>query len=140
MIVAAGALFSDGDGRIMLVRPSYKPFWDIPGGVVEPDETPIQACAREIAEELGLTVEVGRLLVADWAPQNGDRLLFVFDGGQLTADQLESIRFVDGEITAWEFVEPSRLEEFVKPRLARRLLAARPGETRYLENGTDPLA
>jgi ADP-ribose pyrophosphatase YjhB (NUDIX family) len=139
MIVAAGALFVDEHDRVMLVQPSYKPTWDIPGGVVEAGETPIQACAREVAEELGLTIEVGRLLVADWAPQNGDRLLFVFDGGRLSAEQLDAIRFVDGEITAWEFVELSRLDDYVNPRLARRLLAIRPGETRYLEHGVDPL-
>ena len=123
-----------------MVRPSYKSYWEIPGGIVEPGETPMQACTREIAEELGLHVTVGRLLVADWAPMAGDRLLLVFDGGRLTEEQLAAIRFVDGEITAWEFVERSRLEEYIQPRLSRRLRAARPGETRYLENGADPLS
>ena len=52
MRVAAGALFSDDDGRILMVRPSYQPAWEIPGGFVEAGESPAQACVREVAEEL----------------------------------------------------------------------------------------
>jgi ADP-ribose pyrophosphatase YjhB (NUDIX family) len=141
MLVAAGALFADADGRIMLVRPSYQDSWEIPGGMLEAGETPSAACSREIAEELGLSIRVGRLLVADWAPHpvQGTKLLFVFDGGHLTAAQLDAIRFTDGEITEWRFVPPAHLDDYLIPRLARRLRAARPNETRYLEHGIDPL-
>jgi len=136
-IVAAGALFRDAGGRIMLVRPHYKETWDIPGGMVEPGETPSEACTREVAEELGLTVTVGQALVVDWAPHptQGDKLLFVFDGGHLGNNQLDTIRFVDGEIIDWKWVAPADLDEFTVDRLARRLRAARLGETRYLEHG-----
>jgi 8-oxo-dGTP pyrophosphatase MutT (NUDIX family) len=137
LLVAAGALFRDAGGRILLVRPRYKPEWDIPGGMVEPGETPSEACAREVAEELGLTITVGQALVVDWAPHpvQGDKLLFVFDGGRLSDAELAAIEFVDGEILEWGWVEPARLEEYTVPRLARRLLAAVPDEIRYLENG-----
>jgi hypothetical protein len=33
--IAAGALFRDEDGRVLLVDPTYKPTWDLPGGAVE---------------------------------------------------------------------------------------------------------
>ena len=48
--VAAGVLFRDVEGRILLVKPSYKEGWDIPGGYVEPGESPKQAAAREVRE------------------------------------------------------------------------------------------
>ncbi|WSZ94010.1 NUDIX hydrolase [Micromonospora sp. NBC_00858] len=47
--IAAGALFLDEEGRVLLVRPSYKKHWEIPGGFVEPGESPPAASKREIA-------------------------------------------------------------------------------------------
>jgi 8-oxo-dGTP pyrophosphatase MutT (NUDIX family) len=43
--IAAGALFHDTAGRVPLLRPTYKDFWDLPGGYVEPGESPYAACA-----------------------------------------------------------------------------------------------
>jgi hypothetical protein len=37
---ASGALYFDGEGRVMLVKPTYKPLWEIPGGYVQPGESP----------------------------------------------------------------------------------------------------
>ena len=56
--VAAGVLFFDDAGRILLVQPTYKDHWDIPGGYVETGETPAQAAAREVREELD--IQMGR--------------------------------------------------------------------------------
>ncbi len=139
--VAAGVLFLDGRGRPMLVRPTYKPYWDIPGGYVEAGEAPSAACAREIYEELGLRVPVGDLLTVDWAPHpaEGDKVLFIFDGGTLTQRQLSEISFRDGEIDEWSFVRDADLDELTIPRLAKRLRATlrvrAEGRTSYLENG-----
>lgn len=41
--VAAGVLIRDAAGRILLVKPTYKDGWEIPGGYVEPDESPAAA-------------------------------------------------------------------------------------------------
>src|SRR5687767_8467830 len=84
--VAAGALFFDEQDNVLLVKPTYKDGWDVPGGYVEPGETPVEACEREIKEELGLETSLRRLLVVDWAPSEseGDKVLFVFDGGTIT--------------------------------------------------------
>ncbi|NBE82982.1 NUDIX domain-containing protein [Micromonospora sp. NEAU-HG-1] len=140
--VAAGALFFDDEGRVLLVRPSYKNHWDIPGGYVEPGESPRAACQREIEEELGLKPALGPMLVVDWAPaeHEGDKLLFVFDGGTLTADQERAIHFEDGELTEWRYVAARSLEQHGPSRLARRIrtaIAARiAGGSAYAEHGT----
>lgn len=140
-LIAAGALFLDNQGRILLLRPTYKPYWDIPGGYAEPGESPRAACAREICEELGIQAQVGRLLSVDWAPHpdEGDKMLFVFDAGQLTAEQLAQITFQDGEIAEYAFVEPEHLDQFTIPRLTRRLRATIRALTdhqpAYLEDG-----
>src|SRR3954464_3768886 len=82
--IAAGALIRDDSGRILFVVPNYRPWLDIPGGVVEADEPPKAACRREVGEETGLDLVVGRLLVVDWVPAQGvwgDALNLIFDGG-----------------------------------------------------------
>ena len=53
---SAGAAFFDASGRILLVDPTYKPGWNLPGGAVDDGETPRAACVREVAEELGLPI------------------------------------------------------------------------------------
>lgn len=139
--VAAGVLFFDNAGRILLVQPTYKDYWDIPGGYVETGETPAQAATREVFEELSIEARVGSLLVADWAPHpdEGDKLLLVFDGGTLTPDQLDGIRLQADELASYAFRDPADAIALLIPRLGRRVAAAidahHAGRTTYLECG-----
>jgi 8-oxo-dGTP diphosphatase len=70
--MAAGALFRDKDGLVLLVDPTYKPTWVLPGGPSR-KESPQAACRREVAEELGLDRVPGRVLVVDWVPPRPER-------------------------------------------------------------------
>src|ERR1700749_3870735 len=85
---SAGALVFDRAGRLLILKPTYKSGWTIPGGVMEADgETPWDACRREVREECGLQVQRGRLACVDFRPSRpghpgGAR--FLFDCG--TAD------------------------------------------------------
>ncbi|WP_310243158.1 NUDIX hydrolase [Promicromonospora iranensis] len=69
--MSAGVLLYDDAGRVVLVEPSYKPTWDIPGGVVDAGESPWHAAARELSEELGIVRRHMRLLVVDHVPGSG---------------------------------------------------------------------
>jgi 8-oxo-dGTP pyrophosphatase MutT (NUDIX family) len=42
------------DGRFLVLREPRRPFWNFPGGKVEPDEKPAEAAARELREETSL--------------------------------------------------------------------------------------
>lgn len=139
--MAAGALFFNPQGHVLLVRPSYKPMWEIPGGYIETGESPLAACKREVKEELGLTPALGNLLVVDWAPADveGDKVLYIFDGGDMTQDQFASVKLAPDEILAAEFHHIDSLDELLIPRLSRRVKAAIQARTRggpqYLEHG-----
>ena len=139
--MAAGALFTGANGRFMMVRPTYKDYWDIPGGYIELGESPRDACLREIREELNLTPQLGPLLVVDWAPRQdeGDKLLFIFDAGPLTTDHLDTLRLQADELAEYAFVTIDEARSLTLPRLWRRLNAEldahNDGTTSYLEHG-----
>jgi 8-oxo-dGTP pyrophosphatase MutT (NUDIX family) len=125
--MAAGALFRDGAGRVLLVEPSYKPNWDLPGGLVEADESPWAAAARELMEELGWNRPLGRLLVVDHLraeDSTPESVLFVFDGGVLTEEDLADVEFPDGELLSASFHTVAQARGKVLAPLAYRLEAA----------------
>lgn len=139
--IASGVLFTDHAGRVMLVRPTYTDYWDLPGGYVEPGESPLAASIREVNEELSISPKISpQPLVIDWAPMDGagDRILFIF-AGTLTNDDLRRITYADGELSKFRFIDLVELGVFTLPRLARRIRTAitakNDGRTVYAEHG-----
>jgi ADP-ribose pyrophosphatase YjhB (NUDIX family) len=121
---AGGALIRDQAGRILFLEPTYKPTLDIPGGIVEYDESPYDACHREVQEELGLDLEIGGLLVVDWVPAQGpwtDFLAFVFDGGVLDTPTLT---LDPTEARSHHFLTLEEATPHLRPSLSRRLSLA----------------
>ena len=124
---AAGVVVRDAAGRVVVVHPTYKDVWELPGGTLELDESPAAAARREFTEELGLAVPIGGLLCVDWVPPRAPwdgGLMFLFDGGVLSMERIAAIRLCADELDRFEFVEPSRLGDVLIPRLARRVAAA----------------
>lgn len=141
--IAAGVLFFDATGRVLLVEPTYKPYWEIPGGAVEADESPRDAVVRELKEELGLSLPLGGLLAVDWVPPRGPRtegLMVVFDGGVLSAKEADTIELPADELRGWAFCTAAEAAQRLSPLLGRRVaecVAARgTGRPVYLENGS----
>lgn len=136
--VAAGALIRNAVGEILLVQPTYKDGWEIPGGYVEPGESPRDACRREIREELGIDHPVGNLLVVDWAPaeREGDKLLFIFEAAHA---ELSSLTLPPDELADVKYWPPAAIIEITPARLGRRILAAASAgagsSDTYLEHG-----
>ncbi len=65
IVEVVAAIILDGAGRVLAVKcPEHKHGggWEFPGGKIEPGEAARDAVAREIREELGVQVEVGKLL------------------------------------------------------------------------------
>ncbi|WP_338073268.1 NUDIX hydrolase [Kibdelosporangium phytohabitans] len=125
--MASGVLFTDGGDRVLLVEPSYKPQWEIPGGSVDENESPWATASRELAEELGMTRQPGRLLVVDHVlPQEPwtEAVVFVFDGGVLSQSEVDKLEFVDGEILSAGFYDIGQARKLLRDRLAGRVEAA----------------
>jgi ADP-ribose pyrophosphatase YjhB (NUDIX family) len=138
--VGAGALITDTDGRVLVVEQTYRTTWEIPGGVVESLETAPVACRRECAEELGIDVAIGRLLVVEHQTDRGDRgdsIMYLYDGGVLS--DMSSLHLAEDEIKAVHLVTPADLELHMTAKLARRVRAAvharQSGSVLELEDG-----
>jgi 8-oxo-dGTP diphosphatase len=61
MLVVAALIESDGKLLVCQRRrtDSFGLMWEFPGGKLEPGETPAQALARELQEELGVEARIG---------------------------------------------------------------------------------
>ncbi|MEU3308046.1 NUDIX domain-containing protein [Nocardiopsis sp. NPDC055551] len=138
---SAGALIRSAEGDVLLVRRVYAPDrpWGIPGGMMEAGESPLTACLRELAEELGVPASPRALLVTDWAPPAPPRTPALH---WLFRVEVSSEEFVlpEEELSGWAWVPPEKLEEYLVGRSARRMIAGvhvddHSGGPVYLEDG-----
>ena len=138
VVVAAGGLLTDTAGRVLLVKPNYRELWSLPGGICEHGEPPQAGCARELAEELGLDIPVGRLLATDWSQPYGidarPIMHFVFDGGHL--ENGSAIVVQESELDGFEFVAapdlPGYLPAYGLARVRGALRAREAGRALFL--------
>ena len=137
---SAGAMIFDGAGRLLILKPTYKEGWTIPGGQVEEGgESPWEACRRETFEECGLWVGRSRLACVDFLhprPRRPGGMRFLFDCGVVPAGDRARIVVQEGEIADHRWVVPDEARRLlsgpVGRRVARALGAVR---TLYLEDG-----
>jgi 8-oxo-dGTP diphosphatase len=136
---SAGALIWDERERLLILKPTYKKGWTIPGGQIDPGESPWDACRREVREECGLAVEHGRLVCVDFRPARPQRpggVRFVFDCGSVDDDTQKSVRLQEEEIEEHRFAELADALELLSGPLRRRVSeCAGVSACVYLEDG-----
>jgi 8-oxo-dGTP diphosphatase len=136
---SAGALIHDRAGLLLILKPSYKKRWTIPGGQIEPGESPWEACRRETQEECGLTLETGRLVCVDFRPATPNRpggVRFLFDCGRFTEAELARIRLQEAEIEEFRFEPLDEAVQLLSGPIGRRVAHAAGREhCVYLEDG-----
>lgn len=145
-VIAAGGLITDPQGRVLLVKPNYRDHWTIPGGICEHGEPPQDGAARELAEELGLPIPVGRLLATDWSQPYGLQarpiMHFVFDAGELADGR--DIVVQEEELDGFAFVAPPDLSACLPAyglaRVRGALRARAAGTTLFLPHEPDDTA
>lgn len=127
MLIRDDTLDADGLPRVLMCQLTYKTDWDLPGGVVEVNESPREAVSREVEEELSLEIPAGQLVLTDWLPPWGgwdDAICLVFDGGVHPASIVERIVPQAREIRTAEFLTAAEVDERAADFTARRVRAA----------------
>lgn len=138
-LIAQGVLRTPDD-EVLLCQLVYKRDWDLPGGVVDPGESPAACVVREVHEELGLDVTIRGLLAVNWLPPYrgwDDALLVLFDLGVVDRSFTDAAVLQPREIKAVHWADVATVAERVAPYTARMLAEVAMGQaqgTRYLED------
>lgn len=133
-------LFNDAD-EFLVVKPTYRDHWLMPGGVIDSNEAPTHGAIRELREETGLVIDKLRLLCVAYHRDDdavkGDRVVFAFDGGLLTHSQIAAISLADDELSDYRFVSLAEalplLGTLFERRIPAALQARKEGRILYLE-------
>jgi 8-oxo-dGTP diphosphatase len=107
--VVAGILHRDGRVLIgqRMANDRHGLKWEFPGGKVELGETPKQALARELREELGVESEIGREVARYEHNTAGRGLVLLFHTVEAFQGEPASLAF---EEIRWE--DPTKLPEY----------------------------
>ena len=137
---SAGALIHSTAGRLLILKPTYKKGWTIPGGQIDPGgESPWDACRRETREECGLVVDHGRLVCVDFLSPKPGRpggMRFLFDCGMFSEASLDAVVLQESEISDHRLAPLDEALDLLSGPLRRRISESA-GAKRcvYLENG-----
>lgn len=132
-------------GDYLLCELTYKPEWDLPGGVVEPGESPAAGLSREIHEELGVDLSPTGLTAINWLPPwSGwdDACCLVFELGNLPTSAIDQLMLEPTEIRAVHWCDLERVAErgtAATTRLLSFLDRTDDVGPHYLENGDRPV-
>jgi 8-oxo-dGTP diphosphatase len=130
-VEVVAAILRDARGRILLSRRTadrdLAGLWEFPGGKVEPGESPAEALARELHEELGITIGATTPLIA--VPHAYTHKRIRLDVHEVAAFEGRA-RGREAQALAW--VAPDRLARYAMPAADRPVVAALLQPARYL--------
>lgn len=141
--VAVGVLLFNDKNQLLILKPSYKDHWTIPGGVVEEFESPIDAATRETKEEAGINIKISRCLSVDFTKNQlsdnylSESLQLIFLGEKLSSDDINNIRLDNNEIIESRFVHYDEALKILGTNLSKRLSCLNGNFDKFvfLENG-----
>lgn len=134
--VVAGAIGDAGGPILTTRRPDgvhQGGLWEFPGGKLEPGERPLEGLGRELAEELGITVQAARPLIrVRHAYADRAVLLDVYRVQRYTGTAVGR----EGQPLAW--LCPAEMDEHLFPAADRPVIRALQLPDRMLITGADP--
>jgi len=125
--MAAGALILN-EGKVLIVKPTYKDHWSFPGGVIENLESPSEGLKREVKEETGLSVRVVKPLVIEYLKRLGkdrkdESIQFLFLCKLAKGEKFSGISLAKDEISDYRFVSVEKATKMISKWGAKRLKA-----------------
>jgi 8-oxo-dGTP pyrophosphatase MutT (NUDIX family)/DNA-binding XRE family transcriptional regulator len=113
--LAAFVVLRDAAGRVLIAEREDGKGWNLPGGGVQPGESPWEAALRETREEVGVEAALTRLAGLYWVP-SGRAVVFLFEG-RVAAGKARP--FAEPKSVAWS--DPAALPSSMLPRHAERV-------------------
>lgn len=140
--MTAAVLITNPGDDLLIVHPAEDDApWQLPGGIVEQGESPLDAVRREGLEELGLLLDVQEhdLFAVEWLqatrPDRRDRLALLFAGPVLHPTDTDRITLQRDELNAWRWATRAEAESMLHPAIAARIVGPlqTPGSAVYRE-------
>ena len=123
--IGVGIILKNKEGKILILKTNYLGGkWTFPAGGNEQYESPHETIIREVHEEIGIDINVGRLLFIETVNHkdiNEDNIVFYFDGGILSEAQIQEISLTEQETIDFGFYNASELEKMLEPHVKARL-------------------
>lgn len=121
--MGVGVLFFNENDELLILKPTYKNYWSIPGGIIDKNESPQKAGIREVKEEIGLDLKNPRFLCIEYIPDLGkdENLQFIFYGGILDSTQIENIKINNEEISDYKFLKLEEAQKILSEKLKNRI-------------------
>jgi 8-oxo-dGTP diphosphatase len=125
--IGAGVLIFDEGGKIMIVKPTYRDDWLLPGGVSEVGESPMETARREVKEEIGLDLVILRPLIVDYKSNIigdtyvDDFVSFIFLAETIGEEKKGEIVLQIDELSDYKFVEFEDACSLLVPSIGRRI-------------------
>jgi 8-oxo-dGTP pyrophosphatase MutT (NUDIX family) len=105
--VTSKLILRSADGNVLLVKPTFRDTWQLPGGSVENHETPIETAIREVSEEVGIDIDPQHVSIVGTVPRDNYTIM-VYEYALPVA---EDIRYDlhETELSDYKFEHPDKV-------------------------------
>lgn len=111
-LTVAAVCIHDARGRLLTVRKRGTSRFMLPGGKLEPGETPAEAAVREIAEEVGISLNHRELgLLGEWHVQAANEPDTMIESTVYTAEVDRPVPRIAGEIDELRWLDVAAGDE-----------------------------
>lgn len=129
-------LLKNKEGKVLIVKPSYKENWMPVGGSVDLNEHPGVACKREFKEEVNLDISVGELIQISsrTVEEEGDKfdlIMFLF---WVECDDVSVLKVDGDEIIDYKWCELDAVFKYLRKSWRERFENLKSGEVYFEMN------